>query len=77
MTGRRHPLLRGPALPAGTEALWAWFVELRAGLPAERPLSFTELAAWAGLTGEAPSAWEARMLRALDRLWLNMRESKP
>jgi hypothetical protein len=73
LTGRAHPLLRGPALPPAGETLWRWFLELRAGLAPEAPLSHAELAAWAGLTGEKPAPWEVRELRALDRLWLRSR----
>lgn len=68
-TGRAHPLLAGPALPAAGEALWAWFVELRAAQAAHLPLGFADIAAWAKLTGQRPAAWEVRALLALDQAW--------
>lgn len=67
--------LAGPArLPAGTEYLWAWFRELNAARGSSgfgpNPLAYTEIAAWARLTGRAPAVWEVRWLIALDHVWL-------
>lgn len=62
--GRRHPLLDGPPLPAAAAHLWQWFLELRAANAA--PLTFSEIRAWAALTGQWPRPWEVAALRALD-----------
>ncbi|MBW7852217.1 MAG: hypothetical protein H3C38_17115 [Rhodospirillales bacterium] len=62
-TGRRHPLLDGPAPPAAGRHVWGWFLDLGGG---PRPLSHAEIAAWAALTGNRPRDWEVRALRALD-----------
>lgn len=51
--------------------VWAWFVELRAGVSAAAPLSHAEIAAWSRLRGVTLADWELRALRALDRVWLD------
>jgi len=63
-TGRRHPLRDGPTPPAAGAHLWRWFLELRAADAA--PLTFSEIRAWAALTGRRPRPWEVAALRALD-----------
>ncbi len=69
-TGRAHPLLAGPELPAEAAHLWGWFAELHACRAPGRPLGHAEIAAWARLTGERPEPWELAGLRLLDRTWM-------
>jgi hypothetical protein len=50
--------------------LWEWFADLsrrrsNGGL-APNPVSFSEIDAWARLTGTAPTPWEVSVLTRLD-----------
>jgi hypothetical protein len=44
-----------------------WVVGMTAALP--QPISWSEMAAWAAMTGRRPSPPEATVLRAMDRAW--------
>jgi len=63
--------LRGPGLPPEVAYLWDWFLELDSARTSNgfglNPIGYTELAAWAALTGRSPLPWEVRWLMALDR----------
>ncbi len=39
------------------------------------PLAWSELLAWASLTATPVSPWEARLLRALDMVWIDVWQS--
>lgn len=60
-TGKRPPMLdaHGP-MPERLAYLWQWFRELR------KPLSYTEIEAWARLTRRSPERWEIDALFRLD-----------
>lgn len=62
--------------PAGAEFLWEWFLDLSAGRASNgfgpSPLSWQDIAAWAALTGQAPTPWEVSVLRRLDRVYLEV-----
>ena len=74
-TGRRPRELDGPGLPAGMGYLWEWFLELHAGRASSgfgpTPLTYSEMNAWAHLTGTAPTPWEVAVLKALDADWMH------
>lgn len=54
--------------------LWEWFYELSNGRQygefGPMPLSFTEIKAWADLSKAEPDAWEVKVIKQLDRLFL-------
>jgi hypothetical protein len=60
----------GPPCPRELAYILAWFAELSAaraqGFAGPAPLSYSEIAAWSTLTGNTPTPYETRMLRALD-----------
>lgn len=74
-TGRRPAGLATPQAPASLSYLLAYFGELaaarRMGMSAPEPIGWSEIAAWAGIAGVTLQAWEARVLRALDALWIS------
>jgi hypothetical protein len=68
--GYRRPQL--PAVPETLAHLWAWFCELDGGRTGQAPLAWSDLKAWAELTGRSPRPWEVHILRRLDRLRLEV-----
>lgn len=52
--------------------LWGWFLDLHSSR-GEGGLTYSEIAAWAALTGIEPSPWEISILRRLDRTYLASR----
>lgn len=75
MTGRRPPELdEAPPLPIGAASVWAWFLELSAARRASgfgvSPIVWADLAAYFGLKGVRPRAWELSALRALDNAFI-------
>jgi hypothetical protein len=66
----------GPALPRGFAYLWTWFLELHAARGssgiAHNPISFSDLLAWARLTGRRPMAWDVAVLRRIDGVFLEI-----
>ena len=57
------------APPPEVEHVLAWFVELsgrRTNGMAPNPITFTEIEAWARLTGRCPRPWEVRVITRLD-----------
>lgn len=50
--------------------MWGWFCELSAARGGNgfglSPISFTEIDAWARVTGERPTPWEVGLLRRID-----------
>jgi len=63
-----------PALPAAAAHVWDWFAELAGqrtmGPMAPNPLTWGDVAAWAALTRRTVRPWEARLVMALDRCWV-------
>jgi hypothetical protein len=55
-----------PPFPEVVAYLWGWFNEIIAGVPAggmgPQVMTWSDLRAWADLTGEAVEPWEARAL---------------
>lgn len=64
-----------PPVPAVLTYLLEHFAELTAarsnGFGAPQPISWSDMAAWARLTGLRLWPWEAQALRALDLVWLS------
>lgn len=60
--------------PHALADVWAWFVDLCQSRPhngwAPGLLTYTEIAAWAGLRRLDISPWEVEVLRRLDALWM-------
>lgn len=73
--GKRDKL-KGPKMPRQAQHVWEWFLELAAARTGNgfgpNPISFSELKAWADLTGRNPKPLEIQWLKALDRLWLSI-----
>jgi hypothetical protein len=60
-TGHRDPLLDPPAPPPAARLVWDTFWAIYGG----QPLTFAEIAAWSGLTGEDLTPGEAEAVKAL------------
>ena len=79
MTGQIMPELESPFVPDWLMYLWTWFGELRAGVNStmgHAPIGWSDLAAWASLTGRSPTPWEVSVLRSLDRVLREQAGSK-
>lgn len=67
-------LAEQPELPSAGEHLWAWFCELSEGRSGNgfgpNPLFWSEIQAWCEVTGRTLRAWEIRILRRMDVLFL-------
>lgn len=70
MTGRRPAELDGPDQPEGTEHIWHWFMEMTKRRESGTPITHIAMAAFFGLYGINPDAWELRAIEALDDLLL-------
>lgn len=70
----RQKIIVEPRVPDAAAHLWKWFWQLSEARPdgfsSAGPLTFGEIAAWAGLTGAAPQPWEVEALKAMDRVYL-------
>lgn len=70
----KKKLIRNPKVPDAAVHLWGWFWQLNdarpEGFSSAGPLTFGEIAAWAGLTGITPHPWEVEALKAMDRAYL-------
>jgi hypothetical protein len=66
--------LEVPQCPDELRYLFEWFIEVSGGRGnsgfGPNALAWTDLAAWASLTGNAPSPVEVGILRDLDRVFL-------
>lgn len=67
--------LRSLPIPTGTEYLWEWFNELQGARTSNgfgaNPITYTEMAAWATLSGRDLEPFEVRLLKDLDLLYLS------
>lgn len=74
MTRKERPELYVPDVPDGLTVIWANFVELSSTrtqtMSGYAPISFSEINAYLALSGLRPSPWEVRVIRALDRIYL-------
>jgi hypothetical protein len=65
-----------PACPWELEHVWGWFWEVLNGCPANGmtavTISWRDIAAWCAMTGERPTAAEARLLLRLSVLRANI-----
>jgi hypothetical protein len=61
-------------MPLELSYLWDWFQELHIARGGNgwgpNPFSYSDIAAWAGLTGTDIRASEVKTILILDRLWL-------
>jgi hypothetical protein len=70
-TGKAHPDLTPPDVPAEAGHVWRWFMDLNNGRQAgDLPLTWEAVDAWARLTGRSLTAWEVDALRRMDTAWL-------
>ena len=79
MLGQQMPELVSPHIPDWALYLWDWFRELsqgRQGGLGPSPLSWSDILAWAKLTGRRLSPWETHTLRAIDAAWLSLAPKK-
>jgi hypothetical protein len=62
--------LRVPPIPAALEHVWEWFSELHVARSGNgggpNPISYSEIAAWAALTGRSPQPRDVDGIVALD-----------
>jgi len=56
--------------PKGTEHLWQWFLELSSARQGLSALTYSEILAWATLTGRKIDPEEATILKRIDNLFL-------
>lgn len=75
-SGKRHPDLDGPKVNDALLYLYGWWRELDETRPAGHSMpcaiTYSEIAAWASLTGRHPTADELAILRRIDRAYLLM-----
>lgn len=67
--GDDNPSLDMPEL-GEAEYLAGWFLECGPSMSGD-PLTYQEIAAWAGLTGIEPAPWEAAALRRMSRMYVH------
>ena len=74
--GKRPHELDTPAAPQSLRYLLELYAEMatarQAGMNWPLPLSWADMSAWCFLTQTPLSAWEVRLLRALDLIWLSI-----
>jgi hypothetical protein len=64
-TGRKPRELEDiPLLPEEVGYIWDWYLRVRG----HEPLTYSEIASWAALTGADPSPAEVEAIRRLDQL---------
>lgn len=74
---RRRPVdLDGPSCPLAAAHVWAWFLELSARRQGSgfgvNPVGWTDVAAWASLTGVRPTPWEMDLLGEAESAYMRM-----
>jgi hypothetical protein len=76
-TGKRPAALETGELPAAAAHVWQWFIQLHSRRPygpsGPLPVPWSEILAWAELTGNAPLPWEVDLIQALDNAWFASR----
>jgi len=71
-----HWLSSGPPLPPAVAHIWAAFIRLhnrRGGGMGPAPLMWTEIEAFARLTGASFDPWELELIEALDNVFARVR----
>lgn len=68
--------------PHAVEHVWRWYCELGGARTSNgfglNPISYSEIRAWADLTGADPTPWEVSLLKRLDMVTLaNQKASTP
>jgi hypothetical protein len=64
-----------PEIPAAGQHLWSWFWDLNSGRQSGmgiNPLSWSDIKAWEELTRNRLSPWQARVIRSMDRVYLEV-----
>lgn len=73
--------LTPPAFPEALAYLWSWWLDLCAARPEGQhglaPLTYTDLHAWASLTGAEPTPWEVSALLSIDRTYRQHVRTQP
>jgi hypothetical protein len=74
-TGKVPPQLEPIGdIPEVIYYLWVWFMELSNrrdyGEAGAKPITWTDMQAWANLTKSDPSVWEIKVIEAIDRSFL-------
>jgi len=57
------------SLPKGLQHIWHWFADLSTTC-GEGGIGYSEIQAWARLTGRSPAIYEVKLLKKLDKLYL-------
>lgn len=68
-TGEEPDELHGPGMPDIVSHIWEWFQELHASRTAGA-ISYSEIRAWAKLTGRDPTPTEIMIIKELDFQYL-------
>ncbi|MFO0271361.1 MAG: hypothetical protein ACK53W_12605 [Gemmatimonadota bacterium] len=75
-TGDRPPELDMPPIPDCIAHVWEWWVDIASsrGSTGFGPaaITYSEIAAWAALTGADPTPFEVQALRAIERAYLDV-----
>jgi hypothetical protein len=79
-TGRKPALLEDePELYETVTHIWLWFMQLsntRGGGFGPAPITFQEIAAWAGLLQTEPTPWEIEQILMLDGVWFKIQAER-
>jgi hypothetical protein len=77
----KEALYGGPELPPPLAYLWGWFMELdsqrQVGMAGLGPIAYTDVKAWAELTGRHPKPHEVSALMRLDAVVRIALQAKP
>ena len=74
-TGRAPSILDGPEMPEEAQRAWGWFLDLHTARPSGyglSPIAWSDLLAYLSLSGIQATAWELRLLRTIDRAFLEV-----
>lgn len=67
-SGEKPKELDGPPMPELGAHLWSWFSQLHKAR--QGPITYSEIEAWARLTGNSPQAWEVQAIKEIDVAYL-------